>query len=144
MEGGWYSRAAATRAASGSPWSTIRSPEETSVGVGEFPRACRLRRSSEFSAVYQRGARKSSRSFVVFILPNDCGASRFGLTTSRKIGRAHERNRIRRRVREILRTSRDLLPTGVDVVVNPRKSVGDRAFAELRAELVSLIRGDAV
>jgi ribonuclease P protein component len=113
------------------------------VGVGRFPRACRLRRSSDFSAVYERGVRKSSRSFVVFILPNESGESRFGLTTSRKIGRAHERNRIRRRVREILRTARGLLPSGVDVVVNPRKSVGDRAFEELRSELVSLLRGGA-
>jgi ribonuclease P protein component len=84
-----------------------------------------------------------SRSFVVFILPNDGSASRFGLTTSRKVGRAHERNRIRRRVREILRTARQSLPTGMDVVVNPRRSVNERAFEELRSELVSLLAGGA-
>ncbi|HEX4998086.1 MAG TPA: ribonuclease P protein component, partial [Terriglobia bacterium] len=86
-------------------------------------------------------ARRVSRSFVVFMLANGRTGSRFGLTTSRKLGRAHERNRIRRRVREILRNAKELLPSGVDVVVNPRKSAGTRVFAELRSELLSLLGG---
>jgi ribonuclease P protein component len=98
-----------------------------------------LRNAEEFQKVYQRGAKKISRSFVVFVLPNGGTASRFGLTTPRKLGKAHERNRIKRRVREILRTSRDAIPEGLDVVVNPRRSVHDRVFDELRLELVSLL-----
>jgi len=72
---------------------------------------------------------------------NDRGYSRFGLTTSRKLGPAHERNRIRRRVREILRSSRLKIPSGFDIVVNPRRSVYDREFSELQSELISLLGG---
>jgi ribonuclease P protein component len=73
------------------------------------------------------------------MLPNGLSYSRFGLTTPRKLGKAHDRNRIRRRVREILRTSRELIPTGHDFVVNPRRASIDEAFQELRAELLTLL-----
>jgi ribonuclease P protein component len=104
-----------------------------------FPRDFRLRKSAEFQNVYAKGAKKVSRSFVVFVLPNGLDHSRFGLTTPRKLGKAHDRNRVKRRVREILRTSRTLIPIGFDFVVNPRRSVTDREFEELRAELVPLL-----
>jgi len=83
-----------------------------------------------------------SRSFVVFALRNDLNHSRFGLTTPRKLGKAHDRNRLKRRVREILRTSRTLIPAGFDFVLNPRGSAADRDYQELRTELVNLLGGD--
>jgi ribonuclease P protein component len=98
-----------------------------------------LRNAAEFQTVYKRGAKRSSRSFVVFVMQAGSERTRFGLTTPRKLGKAHERNRIKRRVREILRTSEGVIPQGLDVVVNPRRSVYDRKFSELRLELVSLL-----
>jgi ribonuclease P protein component len=80
----------------------------------------------------------TSRSFVVFAVANGLEHSRFGLTTPRKLGPAHDRNRIKRRVREIIRTSRSLLPAGLDVVLNPRRSACDRELGELRTELLLL------
>ena len=93
----------------------------------------------EFERVYSGGAKKASRSFVVFSMGNGLDHSRFGLTTPRRLGAAHERNRIKRRVREILRTSRELLPAGLDVVLNPRHSAAMRPLEELRHELVMLL-----
>jgi len=104
-----------------------------------FPKDFRLRKSAEFQNVYTKGKKKVSRSFVVFLMPNGLDHSRIGLTTPRKLGKAHDRNRIKRRVREILRTSRTLIPAGFDFVVNPRGSATDREFQELRAELAALL-----
>ena len=105
-----------------------------------------LKTAAEFESVYEKGARRSSRSFVLFALPNELARYRFGLTTPRKLGKAHERNRIRRRVREILRTlepaSEPASKGGFDVVVNPRRSVHDRDFQELRSELLTLLGAD--
>jgi ribonuclease P protein component len=109
----------------------------------EFPKALRLRAASEFQCVYERGARKVSRSFVAFVLPNELGYTRFGFTTPRKLAKAHDRNRIRRRIREILRTARREVPAGFDVVINPRRSAGERKFDELRTELINLLGGES-
>jgi ribonuclease P protein component len=72
-------------------------------------------------------------------MPNGLRHSRFGLTTPRKLGKAHERNRIKRRVREILRTAREGIPAGFDVVVNPRRSAAEREFQDLKGELTALL-----
>ncbi len=89
--------------------------------------------------MYEGGEKKVSRSFVLFVLANRLEHSRFGLTTPRKLGKAHDRNRIKRRVREILRTSSDSIPGGFDFVVNPRRSAVNRDFRDLRTELIALI-----
>jgi ribonuclease P protein component len=104
-----------------------------------FLKDFRLRKAAEFQKVYANGAKRTSRSFVVFALENGLSHSRFGLTTPRKLGKAHERNRAKRRIREILRTSRTAIPAGFDYVVNPRRSVVDRQFQELRAELIAVL-----
>jgi ribonuclease P protein component len=104
-----------------------------------FVKDFRLRKSAEFRAVYEKGVKRTSRSFVVFALQNGLSHSRFGLTTPRKFGKAHERNRAKRRIREILRTSRTAIPGGFDFVVNPRRSVVDRQFQELRVELIAVL-----
>ena len=78
----------------------------------------------------------------MFVQPNGLSYSRFGLTTPRKLGKAYLRNRIRRRVREILRAAQVAIPGGFDIVINPRRSVNERAFRELAAELLFLIRDE--
>jgi ribonuclease P protein component len=98
-----------------------------------------LRKSAEFENVYTKGAKRTTRSFVVFALENGLSYSRFGLTAPRKLGKAHDRNRAKRRIREILRTSRSVIPAGFDFVVNLRRSVVDRQFQELRAELIAVL-----
>jgi len=118
---------------------TIINPDDNRLRIGRFPKEHRLRNAAEFKAVYVEGHRVASKSFVAFILPN-ASTSRFGLTTPRRLGGACERNRIRRRIREILRQNRCKLPGGVDVVLNPRRSVLWRNLESLRDELVSLLK----
>ena len=98
-----------------------------------------LRKAAEFKSVYERGAKRLSRSFVVFVLPNGLPQCRFGLTTPRKLGKAHDRNRIKRRVREIIRAADQQLPIGFDWVINPRRSALERPFEDLRSELTGLL-----
>jgi ribonuclease P protein component len=90
--------------------------------------------------VYSRGVKRVSPSFVAFILSGTETHSRFGLTTPRKLGKAHERNRIRRRVREVLRRDYWLFSPGRDIVLNPRRSVLTRDWASLRSELRALLQ----
>ena len=104
-----------------------------------FPKNFRLRTAAEFKRVYEKGAKRIARLFVVFALRNGLEYSRFGLTTPRKLGKAHVRNRMKRRVREILRTSSAAIPTGFDFVVNPRRSAPKCDIEELRRDLLPLL-----
>lgn len=124
----------------------------------------RLLKRVEYEAVYGAGQRRSSPQFSVFFrarsgLPNEATVrdltregsfatapaagriSRFGISVKKALGGAVVRNRIRRRVREILRRNKTEIPTGWDIVIHPRSSVAKAAFAPLEAELVRLLRG---
>ncbi len=65
---------------------------------------------------------------------------RVGLTAGKFLGKAHERNRIKRRMREALRRHIDLLPPGFDLILHPRRTVLTLEFAQLEAEIVRLLQ----
>ena len=95
----------------------------------------------EFEAAYREGRRRVSPSFVIFSRPNGREWSRFGQSVKKALGGAVVRNRIRRRVREILRLHRQEISPGWDIVIHPRNSVATANFSALAAELIELIRG---
>lgn len=71
---------------------------------------------------------------------------RVGLTVGKVIGKAHERNRIKRRMRDILRRHVALLPAGCDLILHPRRTVLRIEFEKLEAEVVKILdsaRADA-
>lgn len=68
------------------------------------------------------------------------GGSRVGLTAGKVVGKAHERNRIKRRMREALRRHLELLPPGCDIIFHPRRSVMSLEFAKLEAEIVRILK----
>ena len=99
-----------------------------------FPRSCRLTARRQFLAVYDMGQRVTSRSFLLFGLPNAVGHPRLGITVTRKIGNAVRRNRAKRLLREVFRRHRQRLNPAIDVVVNARPGIDARSYAELEAE----------
>jgi ribonuclease P protein component len=106
----------------------------------EFPREARLVRRGEFDAVYRAGKRRSSSHFTVFFRANQLPVSRFGFSIKKALGGAVVRNRIRRRIREIVRCHRMEIPAGWDIVIHPKSSVARAEFVELTADLVRLMK----
>lgn len=97
-------------------------------------------RSSEFRSVYQTGVRTTSRYFAAFCLHQEGGEqpARFGFTTPRALGKAVERNRIKRRMREAVRTQLDAISSNWVIVFNPRRAVLDAPFEDLRREVARI------
>jgi ribonuclease P protein component len=104
-----------------------------------LPRNCRLVRRSEYDVVYREGRRRTSREFTIFLRPNGLEVSRFGWSIKKALGNAVRRNRIRRRLREILRLHRQEIATGWDIVIHPRSTAATAEFSPLAAELVKLV-----
>jgi ribonuclease P protein component len=63
-----------------------------------------------------------------------------GLSVSKKVGVAVQRNAVRRRLREIFRSASSDLPGGVDVVVSARAAAADAGFEELKQEFLAAMR----
>jgi ribonuclease P protein component len=93
-------------------------------------------RRVEYDAVYKAGRRKSSREFTIFLRPNGLDLSRFGWSIKKALGTAVGRNRIRRRLREILRLHRQEIAPGWDIVIHPRSSAMTAEFLTLTEDLL--------
>lgn len=102
---------------------------------GRFTARDRVRKRSEFERIRQTGRRVVTPSFV-FLLQQTSGAPgpRLGITASRRVGSAPERNRAKRLVREAFRATRGLWPSGYDVVVIVRHALGTRKLADVVSE----------
>jgi ribonuclease P protein component len=99
----------------------------------------RLVRKADFDAVYRHGKRRSNSHFTVFSKANDLPHSRFGFSIKRALGGAVVRNRIRRRLREVIRLHRQEISAGWDIVIHPKPNVATASFAVLTMELLKLL-----
>ncbi len=82
----------------------------------------RLKQRADFLAA-ARGTKASASAFVLQTHPRqDAGPARFGFTVAKKVGNAVERNRVRRRLREMVRASAVAARRGHDYVVIGRRA----------------------
>ncbi len=100
----------------------------------------RLRKSRDFLRVIRRGHHRQSDRLNAQIL-FDQRKTRLGITVTKKFGKAHLRNRFKRLIREIFRTTFNELPKGIWVHIRPRLS-GLFGHAELQREFIQLLIRD--
>jgi ribonuclease P protein component len=109
------------------------------VAAGEaFPGRLRLRRRFEFRAVQSKGRRFASLSFLGYYMLGRDGTGRLGITVSRKVGNAVQRNRLKRVVREWFRRLGAKLPRGTDLILIFKPGAGERTNRALGEELAVL------
>lgn len=98
-----------------------------------------LRSRADLARVSGQGRSRADRLLVVRYVPNALDHDRFAISTGRRLGRAVQRNRIRRRLREIVRDAPNQTGEGWDLLIVARPPAADATFAELRAALVRLL-----
>jgi ribonuclease P protein component len=116
-------------------------------------REARLRKHADYQRVYQTTRKQFSASMTWFVSAREVSLTsnapvtatvpagpRVGLTAGKVLGKAHERNRIKRRMREVVRRHIAELPDGVDLVLHPRRSVMTMEFVKLEAEVLRIFR----
>lgn len=88
-----------------------------------WPKNLRLRRREDFRRVYECGRRQASPAVVTVWIPSGKSQTRVGLAAARSLGTIVRRNRAKRRLREIVRQHKELLPEGLDVVFIARPAL---------------------
>jgi len=110
-----------------------------------FPKAARLCRAGEFAKLKREGRSFHGKLVVLSVLRSDGEtASRIGLITSRRVGGAVVRNRVRRRLREIVRSARPDLKAGLWLALIAREGAGRASFQALRDEWAQLAQRSAI
>jgi ribonuclease P protein component len=117
--------------------------------AGSRPGRVRLSRSADFDRVFRHGRSHAGRELVLYVFPRgEEGSPRLGVSVSRKVGGAVERNLVKRLLREAFAAESGRLPSGTDAVVVARHDA--RALAEREGlagiqrslgELISQVEG---
>ncbi|MCX7981916.1 MAG: ribonuclease P protein component [Syntrophales bacterium] len=103
-----------------------------------FRKCERLTKRKDIARVFAEGRRSGSGYFKWIIAPNGIGKTRFGIITSRRIGGAVKRNRIKRLLREVFRLNKHHFPAGHDIIVIVKKPLPPLSYAEVEKALSDL------
>ena len=96
----------------------------------------RLRKNSDFQAVYRSGKSKAGHLTVLYCAKNNLPCARLGVSVSRKVGNSVVRHRLKRLIKEAYRLNEDRFPAGYDYVVIARKPAADKGYHEIERSLL--------
>jgi ribonuclease P protein component len=96
-----------------------------------------LTRSEQYSLVYEQGSSWASELMVMKALPNHLERSRYGFSVSKRLGGAVVRNRVKRRLREIMRVLP--LEAGWDIIFIVRPKAATASFDTMQKTVRGLL-----
>jgi ribonuclease P protein component len=102
----------------------------------------RLLRRADYLRCYRTGRRRQGALVALYLIPNQLGHPRLGITTSRKVGNAVVRHRLKRWIKETYRRwpGRSSL-TPLDLVAHLKPEAKKASFGDVQQDLLGLLRG---
>jgi len=97
-----------------------------------FMKADRILKRREFIALSKSGRRVQNTEFIAYFLPAQHDRSRLGVTVTKKVGQAVERNRIKRHVREFFRLNRHCLSGNWDISIIAKRQSAEMTHRSLQ------------
>jgi len=99
-----------------------------------------LTKNFEFKRIYNKGKSTASKFVAVYCIKNHSMVNRLGITVSKKLGGAVQRNRIRRRIKEIYRLNESTFITGYSIIIVARQRSRYAEWNELQSSVLYLFK----
>ncbi|MFH1436455.1 MAG: ribonuclease P protein component [Pseudomonadota bacterium] len=113
--------------------------EQSLPAKRKFPRKLRLHLNSDFIKLRRKGKRVSGKHLFMMVGPAAEDRTRLGISISKKVGIAVNRNRLRRRIKEIVRHNPDRLPPCKDILIGCRRGSAELDMDRLEEEVLKLL-----
>ena len=97
-----------------------------------------LKKNRDFQVVYKKGKSFGNKYLVMYVLPNELGKNRIGISVSKKVGNSIVRHHLTRLIRESYRLHEEQFLCGYDVIVIARTTAKDRTYHEIESALIHL------
>lgn len=110
------------------------------MAAEQFPKEERVRRRREYLTIQRRGEKVHLEQLLAFVRAGEPQRRRIGITVSKKVGKAVERNRVKRLVREAWRRNKQAFPLGKDVVFVAKRNASESSFTKIEEQLLKLGR----
>lgn len=99
-----------------------------------------LKKNRNFQNVYQNGRSYANKYLVMYVLKNNLGTNRIGISVSKKVGNSVVRHRLTRLVREIYRLHEEMFNSGLDIVVVARVNAKSILYTDMESALLHLAK----
>ena len=99
----------------------------------------RVKRSQDFDNIIRKKQSFANRQFVIYYQKNNLDHMRLGISVSKKLGKAFERNKIKRYVRESFKTRKDFLKN-YDIIIIVRPAAKGLSFLEFGSSIDHVLK----
>ncbi len=99
-----------------------------------------LKKNRDFQSVYRKGKPYGNKYLVMYLLANDLGRNRVGISVSKKVGNSIIRHHLTRLIRESYRLHEEQFQCGYDIVIIARTTAKDRSYHKIESALIHLGR----
>ena len=97
-----------------------------------------LKKNSDFQNVYRNGKSYANKYLVMYVLENNSGKNRLGISVSKKVGNSVVRHRVTRLIRESIRLNLEQFEKGFDIVFVARNTAKGKNYFEIESAVLHL------
>ena len=100
----------------------------------------RLKKNQDFQKIYKKGRSYATKGVVLYIDKRDDDEIKIGFSVSKKIGKAHDRNFVKRRMRACMENNTDCLKKGNNFIFLARKPIVSFTYSQLQRDMIYLLK----